>query len=144
VIDATIALILFYGGELSECFHNFRDFTTSARLRIAEASYALTECLDSQRSMSQLHLYNALQMELRVIEAYTASKSFAVFGIAVDSGRVSQFVALIIGLQQQFLFDSRVLDYGMLVSIDGIILFSLVILNAAAIAIGVLGRSKIN
>ncbi len=72
IVDATIAALLYLAGDVTDLMRQ-PEFLASARLRIAEASYALADVknLDVRLSLPSLHLYNALQMELTVIETYT-------------------------------------------------------------------------
>lgn len=136
VVHALVAAVLYLAGELSATMATQREFVASARLRVAEQSYALAADVgDVRESVAALHMHNALAMELCVIETHTSEAAFTVMGLALDSGKASQYVVLV-SAWVQWTWDASVvaLDVtqprGLLVAVAAALLGGLPLLSA--------------
>jgi hypothetical protein len=103
VVDTAVFALLFFSGQITEAMASQRDFLTSARLRLAENSYSWADSDETmKKSLSGLHLFNALNMDLNVIEAYTRDQAFSVFGFSIEPGTASTFAAAALTFLQYF------------------------------------------
>jgi hypothetical protein len=85
VVDLVVFLLMWYCCEITRQMASQQDFLTSARLRLAEASYAWSDSIAvdepvNAEQLASLHLSAAIAQELHVIENFTKEQSFVVFG----------------------------------------------------------------
>lgn len=136
LLDVAIAAILYVAGEITEIMSSQREFFINVRLRVAEACYQLSEPTEDDEKnlvddVRQLHLFNAIQTEIMVLEGHTSGQSFVVFGFSIDSGRVSHFLALVAAvLQHNFSTKWLEMQYG----VDSMLVLLAFLLNALYLA----------
>jgi hypothetical protein len=114
-VDLAAFLLMWFCCEITTQMASQQEFLTSARLRLAEASYAWADSISideplSAEQLASLHLSAAITQELRVIEDFTREQSFVVFGFAIEGGRASHFLALEAAFLQHFCWDWQLAD----------------------------------
>jgi hypothetical protein len=114
-IDLAAFLLMWFCCEITTQMASQQEFVTSARLRLAESSYAWSDSIATDEppnaeQLASLHLSAAIAQELRVIEDFTREQSFVVFGFAIEGGRASHFLALEAAFLQHFCWDWQLAD----------------------------------
>ncbi len=108
VMDLVLLQIIWLCSEITATMACQDEFITSARLRLVEGLYWLH---DSDGSKPSDHiLAQAIENEIVVLESYTKAQSFSLFGVSLESGRVSQFAAVGGAFLQHTSWDKDLLD----------------------------------
>ena len=102
-VDVVLFSLLYFAGATSDLMSGQREFVTSARLRLAETTFAWADSSETLKaSMRTLLLHQGLSSELDVIEAFTSEQCMVVYGVALESGKATQFAGLAIAFLQIF------------------------------------------